>query len=77
MRRALGVMFFACLFAESSALAQLSPTGSHYAGRASDTGHSSVTDTGGFPASVPLDFPAARGGLGIPISVLRARVVTG
>lgn len=73
MRRVLGVILFVCLFTERSAFAQLAPTGSHYAGRVSDTGHQSVTATGGFPASVALDFPAARGGIGIPVSLTHGR----
>lgn len=52
------------------AAAQLAPTGGHYAGRASDTGHGAnqVNPSGGFSAAVPFDFPPARGGLPIPRS---------
>lgn len=51
----------ALLIPASSAHAQLAPTGTHYAGRSSDTGHSVVGSSGGYAASVPLDLPAARG----------------
>ncbi|MBV8186064.1 MAG: VCBS repeat-containing protein, partial [Alphaproteobacteria bacterium] len=53
------------------ALAQLAPSGEHYAGRASDTGYGgSVVDAAGnFPASVPLELPAVRGGLPIPLEI--------
>lgn len=53
------------------ATAQLAPTGGHYAGRASDTGHAPgmVNGSGGYSASVPLDLPLARGGLPVPLSI--------
>ncbi len=53
------------------AAAQLAPTGGHYAGRASDTGHQPgmVNASGGYAASVPLDLPAARGGLPVPLQI--------
>src|ERR1035441_9726209 len=49
------------------ASAQLAPTGGHYAGRASDTGHEPgmVNASGGYVVSVPLDLPAERGGPGL------------
>ena len=53
------------------AAAQLAPTGGHYAGRTSDTGHEpgTVNSSGGYGASVPLDLPAARGGLPVPLQI--------
>ena len=52
--------------------AQLAPTGGHYAGRASDTGHApgTVNASGGYAASLPLDLPAVRGGLPIPLQIM-------
>jgi hypothetical protein len=50
--------------------AQLAPTGTHYAGRASDTGHGSPTDSGGYAAAIPLDLPASRGRLPIPAQII-------
>jgi hypothetical protein len=53
------------------AAAQLAPTGGHYAGRASDTGFAgAVNSSGGYGASVPLDLPAARGGLPVPLHIV-------
>jgi YD repeat-containing protein len=53
------------------AAAQLAPTGAHYAAQASDTGFSgSVNSSGGYATSVPLDLPAARGGLPVPVSIV-------
>ncbi|WP_147445092.1 hypothetical protein, partial [Corallococcus sp. CA053C] len=51
--------------------AQLAPTGGHYAGRASDTGTEpgSVNASGGYSASIPLELPAARGDLPVPLSI--------
>ena len=50
--------------------AQLAPTGGHYAGRASDTGYQGVVNaSGGYAASVPLDLPAARGRLAVPLQI--------
>ena len=51
--------------------AQLAPTGQHYAGRPSDTGYGGtfVSATGPFEASLPLDLPAARDGLPIPLQL--------
>ncbi len=53
------------------ATAQLAPTGGHYAGRARDTGHEPgvVNTSGGYGASVPLDLPAARGSMRIPLQI--------
>ena len=50
--------------------AQLAPTGAHYAGRPTDTGHAGPTDSGGYAASVPLDLPSSRGGLPIPVQIV-------
>jgi RHS repeat-associated protein len=66
-----------CIFAlvaitcKDNALAQLAPTGDHYAGRSSDTGFEpgEVNASGGYTASVLLDLPAARGGLPIPLQI--------
>jgi hypothetical protein len=53
------------------AAAQLAPTGGHYAGRGSDTGFAgAVNSSGGYGASVPLDLPAARGGLPVPLHIV-------
>ena len=54
-----------------SVTAQLAPTGNHYAGRASDTGHQPgvVNASGGYGASVPLELPAARGGMIVPLHI--------
>lgn len=49
--------------------AQYAPTGTHYAGRASDTGHTAPGASGAYAASVPIEFPAARGGVPIPFSI--------
>ena len=58
-------------WAPQAAIAQLAPTGDHYAGRASDTGYQgAVNAMGGYSASVPLDLPPARGGLPLPLSVV-------
>ena len=50
--------------------AQLAPSGAQYAGRASDTGFSGPSDSGGYSTSVPLDLPPSRGGLPIPLQVV-------
>jgi RHS repeat-associated protein len=60
----------ALLAATPPADAQLAPTGSHYGGRPSDTGRTGfVNSTGGYAASLPLDLPAARNGLPVPVQV--------
>ena len=53
------------------ALAQVAPTGAHYAGRASDTGFDAngPTAAGAFPAAVPLDLPQPRGAIPLPLRV--------
>jgi RHS repeat-associated protein len=63
---AIGVLF------TSIAFGQMAPTGSHYAAREADTGHGSaqVNSSGAYVVGVPLDLPAARGGLPIPLSVV-------
>jgi RHS repeat-associated protein len=55
----------------TNALAQLAPTGSHYAGRPSDTGHGGtfVSATGTLGATIPLDLPPARNGLPMPFEI--------
>ena len=59
------------LLAPLPAAAQLAPTGGHYAARASDTGFAgAVNSSGGYGASVPLDLPAARGGLPVPVQIV-------
>jgi RHS repeat-associated protein len=72
--RPLAVLFGLALALPSAALAQTVPTapviGDHYE-RASDTG-GAVNSAGGYGASVPLDLPAARGGLPVPVNVVRA-----
>ncbi len=64
------------LFAWASAIApqvfaQLAPSGEHYAGRASDTGYGGtfVGAAGSFAASIPLELPAPRGGLPLPLQI--------
>ncbi|HEU4730973.1 MAG TPA: hypothetical protein VFT22_23930, partial [Kofleriaceae bacterium] len=60
----------AASLAPRPAAAQLAPTGGHYAGKPSDTGYAgAVNSSGGYSASVPLDLPAARGGLPIPLHI--------
>lgn len=53
------------------ALAQLAPTGDHYAGRPSDTGFggTSPNAAGTFTATIPFSLPTARGGLPIPLQI--------
>ena len=68
----------ALVFAATSARAQQAPLGGHYGGRATDTGFASqVNATGGYSTSVPLDFPATRDGLGIPLSITSGGHVVG
>jgi len=50
--------------------AQLAPTGTHYAGRTSDTGYTQPNENGGYTATVPLDLPQARGGLPVPLQIV-------
>ena len=50
--------------------AQLAPTGTHYAGRPSDTGFTGPNERGGYSATVPLDLPPSRGGLPIPLQIV-------
>ena len=66
----LGVFAIAAWSASPLALAQLAPTGAHYAGRPTDTGFAgTVNSSGGYSASVPLDLPPARGGMPIPVQL--------
>ena len=55
----------------SPVTAQLAPTGEHYAGRPSDTGYGGgfVDATGTIAATIPLEFPPARGGMSIPLQI--------
>src|SRR5262249_24895506 len=59
------------LIAPRFGLAQEAPTGSHYGGRASDTGFggSLVNATGGYSTSIPLALPAERAGLPVPFQI--------
>lgn len=63
------IVFSAALLVSRSSAAQIAPTGAHYAGRPSDTGHAGPNDSGGYAASIPLDLPASRGGLPLPLQV--------
>lgn len=62
----------AVLLTPLPAAAQLAPVmGTHYAARSSDTGfQGAVNSLGGYGASVPLDLPAARGGLPVPVQIV-------
>lgn len=53
------------------AVAQLAPSGAHYAGRPTDTGYggSAVDATGNIPVVVPLEIPPAHGGLPLPLQI--------
>jgi hypothetical protein len=54
-----------------SARAQIVPTGTHSAARPSDTGfEGAVNSAGAYGASVPLNFPPARGGLPISVQIV-------
>lgn len=66
-----GLALLLVLCVSLPAFAQLAPVmGAHYAARPSDTGFTGGANSGGaYGASVPLDLPAARGGLPIPVSV--------
>lgn len=61
----------ALLMAGTDASASLAPdlSANHAAGRQSDTGFGGQSPGGGYGANVPVDLPAARGGLTIPFSV--------
>jgi RHS repeat-associated protein len=58
----------------SGVAAQMAPTGSHYAGRASDTGHAagSVGATGTHATSIPLDLPPDGAGLPLPLQIVHS-----
>jgi RHS repeat-associated protein len=66
----------ACLIltvaAATPAFAQMAPTGAHYAGRPTDTGHGGLAANavGGYVAAVPLDLPPARLDLPIPLRIV-------
>lgn len=72
--REINIVVLTCLaFAflwDRPANAQLAPTGAHYAGRASDTGHTGPNAGGGYAASVALELPPARGGLPVPVQIV-------
>ena len=73
MRKSVACLVLAlAVAAVQQASAQLAPIGEHYAGRPSDTGYggSVVNATGAIAASVPLEFPPARGGSSIPLQVV-------
>ena len=53
-----------------SALAQLAPVGAHHLGIGPAAAHSPVSPTGAFSTAVPLDLPAGRGGIPLPLSVV-------
>lgn len=48
----------------------LAPTGSHYAGRPSDTGFAGVSNLGGYQTTLDIDLPPARGGSTIPVGLV-------
>jgi len=53
------------------AIAQVAPTGGHYAARPSDTGFAGlVNSSGGFSQSVPLNLAPAKGGLPVPVQIV-------
>src|SRR5687768_16885835 len=66
-----GLLVALGMCAAFTAIAQVSPTGSHYAGRATDTGYGrqAVGVTGNYATSIPLDLPSARGDLPVPLSL--------
>src|SRR5687768_6162735 len=58
------------VLAPSSGNAQYTPVeGAHYSEMAGTGFQGSVNAVGGYAASVPLDLPAARGGLTVPVQV--------
>src|SRR5262245_2532532 len=68
----LAFTLFVVLSLPGNTAAQLAPTGGHYAGRGSDTGHggAAVSPNGTFAASVPLELPPSRRGLPVPVSLV-------
>lgn len=66
---ALAVLAFAWLLPRHSE-AQQAPTGTHYAARPSETGHSGPDPRGGFGASIPLDLPPSGSGLPLPVQIV-------
>src|SRR5262245_30552087 len=66
----LTALFLTASLTARPAAAQLAPTGAHYANQAADTGFAGdVNASGGYGAQVPLDLPAARGGLPVPVQI--------
>jgi RHS repeat-associated protein len=65
------VLALALSFCAFSARAQLAPMGDHYGGRPSDTGFawSGVSAGGDYTASIPLDLPASRHDMPVPIQI--------
>lgn len=60
----------AILLVSSSASAQVTPVGGHHPTLGAGAGlNPGASPTGGYQASVPLDFPEARGDVPIPLSV--------
>ena len=59
------------LIAPQLGFAQQAPTGAHYGGRATDTGYggSLVNSAGVYSTSIPLDLPAERAGLPVPLQI--------
>ena len=69
--QSVAIVSIAASLAARPAAAQLAPTGGHYAMQASDSGFAGeVNSSGGYGASVPLDLPAARGGLPVPVAIV-------
>lgn len=60
----------AVLVVPRPALGQIAPTGVHYAGRPSDTGHVGPNDSGGYSAAIPFELPPSRGDLPLPLQVV-------
>jgi hypothetical protein len=72
-RRVSFVLFITCalsLLWQRESAAQLAPTGTHYAGRPTDTGYGGPNDHGGYATSVQLDLPPSRGGLPVPMQIV-------
>jgi len=69
--RAIVLMTIWCAVALAQS-APLAPIGTHYAGRASDTGFSSVSNLGGYSTGIAIDLPPARGGITIPLQLVHS-----
>ena len=67
------------LLLPAAAFSQSAPTGAHYSDRATDTGFrgAGVNAVGSFALTVPLDLPAARSGLPIPLEIVHGGVRVG